>query len=74
MSVGDLLKYYVLSLTQARWQTVLDGLKRAKFLVVDKASDKVYIGFPARVGIVDAADGLAAFIRKLLALVAAAAK
>jgi len=74
MNVGDLLKYYVLSLTQLRWQIVLDGLKRAKFLVVDKASGKVYIGFPAGGGVVDAADGLAAFVRKLLSLVAAAAK
>jgi hypothetical protein len=74
MDIGFIIKAWLMSIVQSKWGPVLDGLKKAKFCVQDPATGTWYVKFPCGTTPESFGEAVAAFLRKLLALVKAAAK
>jgi hypothetical protein len=74
MDLGMIVKMYILTVVGARWAKVLAGLKTAKFAVQDPKDGAWYVKFPCGTSPESFGDAVAAFLRKVLALVKLAAK
>jgi hypothetical protein len=72
--LGEVLKAYLMGLIYAAWAKFTAALKRGKWIVTDKATGKVYCGFPLGNGPEEFGDGLAAFVRALVKQAKTAAK
>lgn len=72
--LGEVLKMYLLGLMYQAWAKFTTKLKAGKWIVTDKATGKVYCGFPLGSGPEEFGDGLAAFVRALVRSAKAAAK